>query len=236
MAKVPPMPTLVWEPAFRECLMLVPPRVMEPRKSVAEVETEIESTKPSKLSGSVPLFTVTLSSTASVFPPRKVRATLPSMPMAAPALSSEPAAGAASPSDGVASGFASLAASRPAPDALLSWAVPPAAGGADSFWDSTLSSSRSRVFCPASPDPSSPCLDHLVHFSESVRESASSDSSSFSLETTLALASFLSIPVVVAEMSRSPVMMLPFALPPVLEPSFPVRVLPATSRASLESS
>ena len=55
--------------------------VMEPRKSVAERETAATGAG----SSAVPLFTVTLSSTASVRPPRKVRAALPAMPIEAPA-------------------------------------------------------------------------------------------------------------------------------------------------------
>ena len=178
MAKVPPIPTLAPElVASRECLTVVPPKVMEPRKSVAETDTAATGAG----SSSVPFFTVTLSSTASVLPPRKVRATLPSIPMEAPALALEPADGAA-PSSSlllVPSGSAALLASPMAPVAL---------GAALSFLDSTLSCSKSFVFFLASLEPSLPFLDHLSHFSESFLSFSSS--SSESAVTTLALASF----------------------------------------------
>ena len=165
MAKVPPMPTLVLElSSFTECLVVVPPRVIEPRKSVAERETtatgEVFASVPS-VSLFVSFFTVTLSKMASVLPPKKVRATLPSIPMEAPAgpfwvphvleeseSPSESAEGAGSPS-----GLAAEPASRPAPDALFVWVVSPTVGAALSFWEVTLSCSRFSVLVLASLAP-----------------------------------------------------------------------------------
>ena len=141
MAKVPPIPTVVEEdPSSSLFLTPVPPMVMEPRKSVAERETAATGAG----SASVPLFTVTLSSMASVLPPRKVNAALPSMPMDAPAFAGVMSVGS---DDDVESGFAARLASPAAPDAL---------GAPLSFWEVTVSCSRLFVLVLASLAPSLP--------------------------------------------------------------------------------